>query len=109
MVSCALAGLHLIATVDSRRLNPISLARGVAEIRPNVPFRVRVINPTARDVCLPRNMVVGHAEVPPERILTIDGPSLAGDSPDPGLPRTQMETPEHSWEEKVELDHLAAT
>ena len=109
MVSCALAGLHLITSVDSRRLNPISLARGVAEIRPNVPFRVRVINPTARDVCLPRNMVVGHAEVPPERILTIDGPSLVGDSPDPGLPRTQMATPERSWEEEVELHHLSTT
>jgi hypothetical protein len=76
MVSCALSGLCLISGIDARRMNPVSLARGVAEICPQVPFRVRVINTQDREVCLPRNMVVGHAESQPEQILTIGDPPL---------------------------------
>jgi hypothetical protein len=61
-VTCALAGLCLITGPDSRRMSPISLAQGVAEVHPQTPFRVRVINSSAKEVFIPYNMVIGYAE-----------------------------------------------
>jgi hypothetical protein len=50
----------------------ITLASGIAEIRPNVPFRVRVINPTNRAHSLSKGMVIGIAAPAPARVFSLD-------------------------------------
>jgi transposase InsO family protein len=105
-VTCALAGLCLITGPDSRRMSPISLARGVAEVHPQTPFRVRVINPSTRKVCIPRNMVIGYAEAQPEQILTLDESSLTGPARPPVSPVVSKPVIATPWEDQVDLDHL---
>jgi hypothetical protein len=82
-VTCALTRLCLITGPNSRRISPISLARGVAEVHPQAPFLVRVIKLSAKEVCIPRNMVIGYAEAQPEQILTLDESSLTGKAESP--------------------------
>jgi hypothetical protein len=55
----------------------ITLASGIAEIRSNVSFRVRVINPTHRAHSLSKGMVIGLAAHAPARVSlwTSMGPS----------------------------------
>ena len=50
----------------------VTLARGIAEIRAQVPFRVRIINPTTRVQVLPKGMVIGLADPHPSRVFTVD-------------------------------------
>jgi hypothetical protein len=52
---------------------PFTLAWGIAEIRAQVPFRVRVINPTDQVQILPKGMVIGLAEPHPSRVITVNG------------------------------------
>jgi hypothetical protein len=92
--------------MDARRMNPISLARGVAEICHQVPFRVRVINTHDREVCLPRNMVIGHAEHQPEQILAVEDHSLSDILPESGLQGSASAGSTTPWEIEVDLAHL---
>jgi transposase InsO family protein len=51
----------------------LSLANGVAEIRPHVPFKVRVINTSHRERVLPKGMILGAALPHPPQVISIAG------------------------------------
>jgi glycerol-3-phosphate responsive antiterminator len=55
----------------------VTLARGIAEIRAQVPFRVRIINPTTRVQVLLKGMVIGLADPHPSRVFTVDTDAVA--------------------------------
>ena len=85
----------------------ITMANGVAEVRPHVPFRVRVINVSAEPRLLKKDMVLGFALPHPTMIFAV--PDSAG----PGMtPEEQTDTApdttvvDDSWREEVALDHL---
>ena len=110
-VVCAVSGLCLLIGDTKLRKSPVSLASGVAEVRPHVPFRVRVINPTHQTSTLPKGMVIGHAEFQPEQILSLDAdpegpsggvPSVAATS----VPKDATQGVEVPWSDRVDLAHL---
>jgi Reverse transcriptase (RNA-dependent DNA polymerase) len=52
---------------------PVTLAWGIADIRAQVPFRIRFITPTDRVQILPNGMLIGLAEPHPSRVITVNG------------------------------------
>ena len=109
-VTTAIAGLCLLT--HSSRSQVVSLASGVADVRSNVPFRVRLLNPSDRSITLSKGMVVGSASRRPQRIITVD-PGVetlitqADEACDPTSPMEQTEPPPPtSWKDDVRLDHL---
>ena len=71
-VTSACNGLKLVVHHSKPTGPPVTLAWGIAEIRAQVPFRVRIINPTDRIQILPKGMVIGLAEPHPSRVITIN-------------------------------------
>jgi hypothetical protein len=49
----------------------LSLANGIAYVRPQVPFKVRVINTLDQEIILPKGMVLGVALSHPEQIVSL--------------------------------------
>jgi hypothetical protein len=49
----------------------LSLANGIAEVRPQVPFKVRVINTSHQERILPKGMVLGVALLHPEQVVSV--------------------------------------
>jgi hypothetical protein len=97
-VTFAASGLYQIFHHTKPSAPAITLASGIAEIRPNVPFRVRVINPTNRAHYLSKGMVIGIAAPAPARVFYLDAhgakfcepPQGYGNSPE-GLNATDPE------------------
>ena len=108
MAVCSMAGLCLIIGDSKVRSSPVCLASGVCELRTNVPFKVRVINPSTRPSTLPKGMVIGHAEFRPEQILALDlGDEVTPVENDrPGGPSPVEEN--DCWEDRVDLAHVSA-
>jgi hypothetical protein len=71
-VTSAASGMYQIFHHTKPSAPAITLASGIAEIRPNVPFRVRVINPTNRAHSLSKGMVIGIAAPAPARVFSLD-------------------------------------
>jgi hypothetical protein len=71
-VTSAASGLYQIFHHTMPSAPAITLASGIAAIRPNVPFRVRVINPTNRTHSLSKGMVIGIAAPAPSRVFSLD-------------------------------------
>jgi hypothetical protein len=71
-VTSAASGLYHIFHHTKPSAPARTLASGIAEIRPNVPFRVRVINPTNRAHYLSKGMVIGIAAPAPARVFSLD-------------------------------------
>jgi hypothetical protein len=99
----------------------LSLANGIADVRPQVPFKVRVINASHQERILPEGMVLGVSLPHPEQVV-----SLASD----GVEAVEMEqqsgpcalmsekmpcegnaatTPQEDkiWKEQLDLGHLS--
>jgi hypothetical protein len=72
-VTTAASGLYQIFHHTKPSAPAISLASGIAEIWSNVPFRVRVINPTHRAHSLSNGTVIGVAAPAPSRPFYLDG------------------------------------
>jgi hypothetical protein len=66
-VTTAVAGQCVLT--HSSRSQVVSLSSGVADARSNVPFRVRILNPSDRSVTLSKGMVIGSASTRPQRII----------------------------------------
>ena len=71
-VTSACHGLFMVVHNAKPSAPRVTLARGIAEIRAQVPFRVRIINPTTRVQVLPKGMVIGLADPHPSRVFTVD-------------------------------------
>jgi hypothetical protein len=71
-VTSVASGLYQIFHHTKPSATAITLASGIAEIRPNVPFWVRVINPTNRAHSLSKGMVIGIAAAAPARVFSLD-------------------------------------
>jgi hypothetical protein len=66
------SGLYQIFHHTKPSAPAINLASGIADIRRNIPFRVRVINPTNRAHSLSKGMVIGIAAPAPARVFSLD-------------------------------------
>jgi hypothetical protein len=71
-VRSAASGLYQILHHTKPSAPAVTLASGIAEIRANIPFRVRVINPTRRAHTLSKGMVIGMAAPAPVRVLSLE-------------------------------------
>jgi hypothetical protein len=72
-VTSACNGLQIVVHHSKPSGPPVTRAWGIAEIRAQFPFRVRVINPTDQVQILPKGMVIGLAEPHPSRVITVNG------------------------------------
>jgi hypothetical protein len=76
---------HVTAQIDASELcliqnriragpgQGLSLANGVAEVRPHVTFKVRMINTSHRERVLPKGMILGAALPHPTQVISIAG------------------------------------
>jgi hypothetical protein len=71
-VTSAASGLYQIFHHTKPSAPAITLASGIAEIRSDVPLRVRVINPTHRAHSLPNGIVIGIAAPAPARVFSLE-------------------------------------
>jgi hypothetical protein len=71
-VTSAASGLYKIFHHTNPSAPAITLESGIAEIRSNVLFRVRVINPTHRAHSLSKGIVIGIAAPAPARVFSLD-------------------------------------
>jgi hypothetical protein len=110
-VTTAVSGLCVL--IHSSRTQVVSLASGVADVRSNVPFRVRILNPSDRSITLPKGMVIGSASTRPQRIITVNtvvetlltqGEAVH----DTASPMETTEPAPKSWQDDVKLDHLGS-
>jgi hypothetical protein len=65
-------GLYKILHHTKPSTRAVSLASGIAEIQANVPFRVRVVNPTRRAHTLSKGLVIGLVVPVPARVISLD-------------------------------------
>jgi hypothetical protein len=102
-----LAGMCLIKGNNRVRASPVTMASGVAEVHTEVPFILRLINPSQRDSVLWKGMVVGQAAFQPEQILYL------GNGPEGVMEQAELKDPADlpkekiPWEEQVGLTHLS--
>jgi hypothetical protein len=87
-VTSAASGLYQIFHHTKPSAPAITLASGNAEIRSNVPFRVRVINPTNRAHSLSKGMVFGMAAPAPARLFSLDAHAAKFCEPPEGYGRS---------------------
>jgi hypothetical protein len=88
--------LQCLITGDSRvRASLVMMASGVAEVHAELPFLVRVINPSQRDSILRNGMVVGKAAFQPEQILYL------GNGPEWMMEQEESEDPADIPKEKI--------
>eukprot|EP00171_Calliarthron_tuberculosum_P021901 IDg21901t1 len=73
LVSCALGGTRMLESFPNLYGNKmVAIANGVAQVRPHVPFVVRVANLSNATVTIPKNQKLGTAiEAPISRVLAI--------------------------------------
>lgn len=84
-VRCGLKGDILMGTHDKLySARQVALSNGVATVRPNVPFAVRVANFSATPRILVKGQIVGHAEPMPGTVLAVQPDSPAKHDPSPG-------------------------
>jgi hypothetical protein len=60
-VQCAAPGLRFLKVRLHDNATGVQMANGVAEILPNQPFTIRVVNTSMKIRRLPKGMVLGHA------------------------------------------------
>jgi hypothetical protein len=117
-VTTAVEGLCGLTHHSKLSAGPVTLASGVAEICPHIPFRVRVINPSERPYTLPKGMLIGMASPRPLNVINVGAVEEAED-PDMDLPHashpeglTTAPPPRppstSKWEEEVDLSHLSS-
>jgi hypothetical protein len=126
-VQCAAPGLRFLQSRWRDIATGIHMANGVAEILPNQPFTVRVVNTSTKTRRLPKGMVLGHAIPHPTAILArIEDPDVSEDptggddehakeelspmynelqSEPPPLP-DRPDVDGHTWKDAVQLSHL---
>ena len=126
-VQCAAPGLRFLQARSRDNATGVHMANGVAEILPNQPFTVRVVNTSTKIRRLPKAMVLGHALPHPTAMVTLiedpDGPedSSQADSDQYRNESSPMEYVIHrdppplpdrpdvdgdTWKEAVQLSHL---
>jgi hypothetical protein len=81
----------------------LSLANGIADVRPQVPFKVRVINTSHQERKFPKGMVLGVAIPHPEQVV-----SLASDGVE-AVETEQQSGPGALMSEKMSCEGNAAT
>jgi hypothetical protein len=94
-VVSSLAGLCLLNGDKRVRASPVMMASGVAEVHTEVPFLVRVINPSQRDSVLRKGMVVRQAALQPEQIMYM------GNGPEGMMEPEESRNPEDLPKEKI--------
>jgi hypothetical protein len=73
-VAVKTAAIELCLIQNRIRSGPgqgLNLANGIAEVRPQVPFKVRVINTSHQERILPKGMVLGVAIPHPEQVVSL--------------------------------------
>jgi hypothetical protein len=131
MVESAGSGLCFLQnSAKTYATNAVSLANGVADIRPHVPFKVRVIKLFDLPHTLQKGMVLGWTLPRPMQILTVptsddrkDGNIIGRGAPEYSffLEKTSPEGqhpdvlgqdatgPDQQWKYQVDLSHLDST
>jgi RNase H-like domain found in reverse transcriptase/Reverse transcriptase (RNA-dependent DNA polymerase)/Integrase zinc binding domain/Integrase core domain/Chromo (CHRromatin Organisation MOdifier) domain/Retroviral aspartyl protease len=110
-VQSASAGLRFLqnrsTTLES---TGVTMANGVAEMRPHVPFWVRVLNLSDRPRFLKKDMVLGYALPHPTMIVNLIDEGVPSSEADP-VPEKEDATAmgDESWKDDVALDHLGVT
>jgi hypothetical protein len=108
-VQTASTGLRFLqskaSTIDSLG---ITMANGVAEVQPHVPFRVRVINLSAEQRLLKKDMVLGFALPHPTMVFTLPDNEGQPTAPEGKTDLAHTEDmADDSWREEVALGHLS--
>jgi hypothetical protein len=70
-VQCEAPGLRYLQALLRESSLGVYMANGVADILPQQPFTVRVINTSIRERTLPKGMVLGHALPHPQKIVAL--------------------------------------
>jgi hypothetical protein len=70
-VQCEAPGLRFLQASLKGSCIGVYMANGLAEILPNRPFRVRVVNSSEKDRNLPKGMVLGQALPHPTGIVAL--------------------------------------
>jgi hypothetical protein len=83
-VQCASPGLRFLQARIRENAAGVHMANGVAEIWPNQPFTVRMVNTSMKIHRLPKGMVLGHALTHPTSMTT-----LIADTDVVGVPETE--------------------
>jgi hypothetical protein len=94
-VQCAAPGLRFLQARLRENAAGVHMANGVAEIWPNQPFTVRVINTSMKSHRLPKGMVLGHALPHPTSMMALIADTDFVDAP-------ETETPSSSQNSTVE-------
>ena len=77
-VQCAAPGLRFLQARLRDNATGVHMANGVAEIWPNQPFTVRVVNTSMKTRRLPKGMILGHAlPHPTAMVALIEYPEVA--------------------------------
>ena len=77
-VQCAAPGLRFLQARLRDNATGVHMANGVAEIWPNQPFTVRVVNTSMKTRRLPKGMILGHAlPHPTAMVALIEDPEVA--------------------------------
>jgi hypothetical protein len=128
MVESAGSGLCFLQnSAKTYATNGVSLANGVADIRPHVPFKVRMINTLDRPHTLQKGMILGWILPHPKQILTVptgdyrkDGNILGRGTPEnslflektipegqpPDILGQDATDPVQQWRDQLDLGYL---
>jgi transposase InsO family protein len=105
-VQTGVTGVHFLQNhCRGSERTGVSMANGVADIVPHVPFPVRVVNTSLSDQRLQKGRLLGHALPHPRQIISLiaeDEPldPIAGPPPFPDVEGTL-------WKQEVNLTHLS--
>jgi hypothetical protein len=127
MVESAGSGLCFLQnSAKTYTTDGVSLANGVADIRPHVPFKVWVINTSDRQHTLQKGMILGWTLPHPMQILTVhtdgdrkDGELVGWSAPEierttndfqpPDVPGQDATGPDQRWKDQVDLSLFFST
>jgi hypothetical protein len=85
-VQCASPGLRFLQAQLRDNVPGVNMANGVAEIWPNQPFSVRVVNTSMKIYRLPKGMVLGHDMPHPTSMVALIVDTDVVDVPETATP-----------------------
>jgi hypothetical protein len=91
-VQCAAPGLRLLQARLRDNAAGVHMANGVAEIWPNQPFNVRVLNTSTTIHRLPKGMVLGHALPHPTSMMALIADTDVVDVPETETPPSSQDS-----------------
>jgi hypothetical protein len=102
-VQCAAPGLSFLQARLRDNAAGVHMANGVAEIWPNQPFNVRVLNTSMKTHRLPKGMVLGHALPHPTSMVALIADTDVVDVPETETPPSSQDSTVGDQEQVKEI------